>query len=653
MGWIDKLYETYENCRTEVGVTGADEETIPLLPIAHSTQNAQIEVVLDGGGNFRSARALDKGETVTIIPVTEDSATRSSGIAPHPLCDKLQYVAGDYKDYVQKKNSREFYKRYMEQLGDWSGSPYSHPKIRAVFDYLKKGTLIEDLVRQKILVCDDKDALAKGVKMGVGDQSDAFVRFRVEKEGEEESAVWLDHQVYESYINYYLSRQEEIDLCYVQGKAVPCSDKHPAKIRNTGDKSKLISANDSVGFTYRGRFNDKSQVVRVGYETTQKAHNALRWLIDRQGYKNGGDQVIVAWGTKERSLPPFLEDTEDFFMDDADNLFPEEAPPVTTEREFAHRLNKAIAGYGSDLDIGSKIVIMGLDAATVGRLAITYYREMDVWDFLNRIKAWHSSCIWKHSYKKIPDGFNEKGKPKFKYLTFIGAPAPKEITWATYGDKASDKLKKATVERLLPCILDGARMPYDLVGSAVNRLSNPLGMENWEWEKVLTITCALIRKYRYDQSGHKEVWEMSLDENQRDRSYLFGRLLAIAQQIEKDAQYWSGEKRTTNAERLMHQFKLHPYKTWGIITDKLSPYLERLGPKVKELSELMTKVNAMLPFEDFTSPKKLEDSYILGYYCQREVFIERIKQLKEEKEKKKLAAAAKSTEGENEHEQFS
>ena len=82
-------------------------------------------------------------------------------------------------------------------------------------------------------------------------------------------------------------------MCYVKGQAIPCSDKHPAKVRNTGDKSKLISANDTEGFTYRGRFVDKTQVVRVGYETTQKAHNALRWLIDKQGYKNG-DQVVIA-----------------------------------------------------------------------------------------------------------------------------------------------------------------------------------------------------------------------------------------------------------------------------------------------------------------------------------------------------------------------
>jgi len=634
LSWIHKLYDTYENCKNEVGVVRTDGRT-PLLPIAHSTQNAQIEIVINGDGDFLRARTLGKDETVTIIPVNEDSATRGNGNYPHPLCDKLQYVAGDYIRYVEKNNGQKFYTEYIKQLEGWCNSIYSNRNVSAILSYLKKKELISDLVEQKLLLCDEKGVLSKGVKMGASDQSDAFIRFKVEISGEKESAVWLDPKIYESYSSYYLSLQREVDLCYVNGQAIPCSDKHPAKVRNTGDKSKLISANDTDGFTYRGRLADKKQVVRVGYETTQKAHNALRWLIDKQAYKNG-DQVVIAWGTKNQNLPQVMEDTQDSMFGD------EEIQTVSTEKEFAQRLNKAIAGYGSDLDTKAEIVIMGLDAATIGRLSITYYRELDGTDFLNRIERWHRTCIWKHSYKKTRDGFDEKGKPKFKYITFIGSPSPRDITLGAYGDKVSDKLKKATVERLLPCIIDGARLPYDLVNSSVNRVSNPISMERWEWEKALTITCALIRKYRYDK--FKEEWDMSLDENQKDRSYIFGRLLAIAQQIEEYALNTAGEKRDTNAERLMHQFKIHPYKTWGIITDKLKPYMARLGAKGTNLTELMTKVNSMLPYEEFTSQKKLEDSYILGYYCQRQVFIEEKKHRIEESQKRKLE---KTSEGEN------
>jgi len=142
------------------------------------------------------------------------------------------------------------------------------------------------------------------------------------------------------------------------------------------------------------------------------------------------------------------------------------------------------------------------------------------------------------------------------------------------------------------------------------------------------------KKYRYDK--FKEEWSMALDENQTDRSYLFGRLLAVAQQIEEWALNSTGEKRDTNAERLMHQFKLHPYKTWGIITDKLRPYISRIGHKGTGLVELMTSINSMLTYEDFISPKQLEDSYILGYYCQRQIFIDERNKRMEELAQKRL-----------------
>ena len=99
MAWLKTLAETYD---VYADLAGKEENDQPvLLPVFHSTFNAQIEVTIDGHGNFKDARRLEKGKgVVTIIPVTEDSATRSSGNTPHPLCDKLCYIAGDYTIYT-------------------------------------------------------------------------------------------------------------------------------------------------------------------------------------------------------------------------------------------------------------------------------------------------------------------------------------------------------------------------------------------------------------------------------------------------------------------------------------------------------------------------------------------------------------------------
>ena len=67
MGWMQKLYETYERC---AGAPQFDKS--PLLPINHTQQQAHIEIVLDENGAFQRAEVLNRENTV--IPATEDSA---------------------------------------------------------------------------------------------------------------------------------------------------------------------------------------------------------------------------------------------------------------------------------------------------------------------------------------------------------------------------------------------------------------------------------------------------------------------------------------------------------------------------------------------------------------------------------------------------
>ena len=112
MSWIQKLFETYNNCQSSIGVITNDE--VPLLPICHTTQKAQIEIVIDGEGNFRRASVIPKNEARTIIPCTEESGGRTSGEAAHPLCDKLQYIAGDYLQWGGSKVS--YFASYLSKL---------------------------------------------------------------------------------------------------------------------------------------------------------------------------------------------------------------------------------------------------------------------------------------------------------------------------------------------------------------------------------------------------------------------------------------------------------------------------------------------------------------------------------------------------------
>ena len=66
MSWSNELYNIYE---FNSGRKFSDGEPI-MLPVSHSTANAQIELTIDEEGNFMGAAAVDKSDAVTVIPVT-------------------------------------------------------------------------------------------------------------------------------------------------------------------------------------------------------------------------------------------------------------------------------------------------------------------------------------------------------------------------------------------------------------------------------------------------------------------------------------------------------------------------------------------------------------------------------------------------------
>lgn len=640
MSWFERLYETYDNCSKFIGVKL--DKAPPLLPIAHTTQNAHIEITIRDDGTFSRAEIITKskdkeqsGREITIIPCTEDSASRSGAAEfPHPLCDKLQYIAGDYIKYGGSKGPNS-HQKYLAQLKAWCDSPHSCTEIQAIYAYLSKGTVISDLISCGLMQCKEdgtvKGRWPDGIDLNV-EPLEAFVRFIVHVPGEPLHKVWQSPAVWLSYVDYLLDSQSEKSLCYVTGEVIPCSDKHPAKLRDTSDKAKLISANDTSGYTFRGRFTDDEQTVRVGFLPSQKAHAALRWLIARQGIAaRHGDQRIVIWGTKNEPVPSLLLDSADLlkvsakqqeYEDDFPDIMPDarfELPE--TEDDLARRINSCMSGYWKSFNNEqSTAVIMAVEAATVGRLSITYYRELTGSRYLEKLINWHTSCAWLHSYKRKDDKSKKLGKKGSKAsITFYGAPAPEHIVEAAYGKNCSEKLEKATVERLIPCIIDGKPLPYDIVQSVVRRASRCAMLDRDDWEKVLSIACALVRKYRMDIK--KEEWNLDISEIDarylKDRSFLYGMLLAIADKVEQ-LTYQNDENRLTNAMRYMHIFSQRPFSTWNAIHDRLNPYWAKLNQENRnQYQDMIADIKKMFRPGDFELEERLDGKYLLGFYCQR------------------------------------
>ena len=628
MNWMQRLDETYE---LAMKLPEEGENPRP-LPTSHIAQQAYIEITLDENGKFLDASVVNKEET--LLPVTEDSATRAHPGSPHALCDKIQYIAADYPKYGGKKptyyedfgSDTEKKDGYKSLLTKWfTFEP--HPKLRAVKTFIEEGSVVERLAAVGILHVDEHGQLLThwenqetmpplfkllAKKDGVQDQGDALVRWRVRIPGELEDRVWKDETLITSWQKFDAKFQDTMGICMITGETVPLGTKHPAALRHGGDKAKLLSSNDTSGYTFRGRFTEGKQACSVGYDVTQKAHSALRWLIKRQSFRNE-DQVIVSWEPSGKTLPPLAANSlEAFFeVETGENIAADIQSTLSTGdigQEFALKLKKKISGWSAKLGEADRIIVMGLDSATPGRMAITLYRDLKGSDFLHRLEDWHTSFAWHQRYSKD--------------VHFIGAPSPKDIADAAYGRRIDVKLSKATVERILPCIVDGVPIPQDLVRSTCFREAGSAGLEFWEWRKILGIACGLYR------GSHKERgYSMALETQRNTRDYLFGRLLAVAENIESYALFLGGEKRDTNAAKLMHRFSERPNTTWLLIRQALTPYITRLQSQrpafLYAMNKLLGEIHSAFVTEDFLKDTPLSGEFLLGFYCQRHELVQK------------------------------
>ena len=370
--------------------------------------------------------------------------------------------------------------------------------------------------------------------------------------------------------------------------------------------AKIISANDSANFTYRGRFAEPEEAASVGYLASQKAHNALKWLISTQGTIQGG-RAFVCWNPQGRTVPqltlPFI------FQFEGEEVLPD-------YQSYREDLKRKLVGYQDKWQPEDQVIIAAFDAATTGRLAITYYNEMLGSDFLERLAYWDETCCWNDYYHGVqsPLLYN---MIVFAFGTQRGEAGKVE---------PDDKLIAPQMQRLLSCRIDQAAFPLDIMQALVSKAGNLQVYSKTNRNKLLCITCAAIQKYYIDHK--KGEFKLALEPERKDRSYQWGRLLAVMEKIE-DTAYWNKKQRTgsedskerlTNAIRMQSAFVQRPGFISKQIMERLySAYYSDLRSSQRAFFErLIGEIMEQLSqFSTSDYGKPLTESYLPGYYLQK------------------------------------
>jgi CRISPR-associated protein Csd1 len=643
MGLFQNLLETYDKCQKVVGIARNDpdgeiNENKTLLPVFHTTLRSEICVIINDKGDFLDAQRDNKVQTI-IIPCTENSEGRSGKVTEenvnaHPLCDQIDYVSG--LDEIK-------YNNYIKGLEKWKNfaSGVSKIKLEALYTYISKKTMIIDLINKGVFKDAEFDFEGENKNINFEKIRKIGVRFCIQIPFDLKDKVWEDDDLRQSWIDYIKAqavtdRNTDKDYLfdYISGVRVfKAASQHPKKINLATPNSKLVSCNDTSGFTFRGRFENQDQAIIIDFEQSQKMHQVLKWLINNYGY-NIDTQSIIVWAVDDNTEPettPYKNSCDLFEELESKKTNEELISEAETEifADYSKKLNNYLLGYGKDSNITQhyrKICIAIFDAATPGRMGLTFYQELNEKKYLENIVKWHNETSYYLTawIKESDNNPNKKSKP----VAYVGAPSFDDIIFAVYGNPRSQNdrtyqiFKRKMRKQLLECMFGNFPFPKNIVEQAAARASNPLSFTDKnnsfsvsDWRKSLGISCALARKYIKQQK--KEEIKMELEEKRNDRDYLYGRLLAIADKLENFALYKSEKKdeRATNAVRLMNAFSVKPYQTWLILYNQITPYINQLKG-ANFYRSLIDEVMVLFKAGDYESNKPLSPLYLLGYSAQ-------------------------------------
>ena len=603
--WHQALLEAYGS------LTGMGEEGI--TPLCHLTAEADVEITVSEDGEFISAKRVEKSDATTTIPVSKDSGSRGNSDAPHPLHDKLIFIASDYvvdeettpakdsEEEKKRKKQREnkekhhepYHNHYLEQLREWCRAPDTPDAVKAVCLYLESGGPVDDLK-----------------KSGAYGKDTDFVRFSVRKKDGSLIQPWKDTGIIESYTKYSLGFACDTGVDYVTGKIMPLTAKHNGKLRHAGDRAKLVSSNDKDGLTYRGRFRTAEEALSVGKETQLKYEAALRFLREKCGYASGTSVTICFARDGRDILQPYYSTME---LVNSDNKTAPDSPG-----EYREKLLSYLQSEADCIGENSDVVLMTIDTAdgqNQGPLAIPCYQEMPWNEYFTSLYRWHDKCSW-WLLNKAKDN---------SWYTYLGAPSLYDITTALYGQEIKGKfaitsqykkVAQVTELRLLKIIINDAAIPPDLVYKIKAAIRRTGRLSPANRSRCIRTICALVNKVYRDNGGEHSLHV--LREDISDPSYLYGRLLGLADWAEERIIYRQNSKRDTAAISFWNAYLAKPAGTWQRVDAAIKRLYSRLEPKEKTIYlEWLEAIRQKLEGVNMEDTAGLY--FLPGYYAQKEM----------------------------------
>lgn len=500
--------------------------------------------------------------------------TRSSGVAANFLCDNSKYMLGLDKDGSSKRILDCFQaakEKHLKLLAGVEGEMAA--AVRAYFEKWDPEHIPENLANTAIW-----EEITDGGNI-------VFYMNSLEAQDDKAiQAMWNQKQMFSTE-----TEDEEIGTCLVTGEKTKISRIHRAIKGVPGAQSSgaaLVSFN-APAFESYGK--EQSYNAPVGKYAEFAYTTALNYLLAQRKYTfQLGDTIVIYWADNGQQT------YQDFFSSALEPTIDNQE----TIREIFEclKMDQPIEINDIRLDPEQKFYILDL-APNAARISVRFF--------------------YQNSFGKILEHLSEHYertrivKPSWETKEYIGI---RDMLMETVNMKSRDKNPISNMASMvLQAILAGGRYPASLYTDTIIRIRADQGDKKMTWGRAAILKAYLIRNNNWKEG----VNFMGLNKNCKDPAYLLGRLFAVLEFIQKEA---NPGITSTIRDRYFNSACTTPASIFPILIRLKNSHIKKLerdnaSAKVyyeRLLTEILGELNEI--------PKRLtleeQGMFDLGYYQQ-------------------------------------
>lgn len=564
---LKALYDYYNRCGN-LPAPGMEEKEIGFV------------IVISKEGKFLRFEDCRTDKTIGRVYLVKKHVSRSSAAVANYLYDNSAYVLG-YSDKDDSEKNQLYFNTFVEKVQSILDRMPDNSDIRTLMNFYAQG---REAIHSEV----EQDPLWEDIKKNLSKKYSVF-SFRIEGD-----LRILAEKKELMQTNEGTKNDNSRGLCMVTGVQGELVDTTTATmIQGSQATAKLVAFQVNSGYDSYGK--EKCGNAPISHEAEFAYTTALNTMLRRDSRNKFtvGNRTFVFWASSNDKAAEQAEES----LFDLLGYSEEKKDNPNAKIEQVRKVFTAIYSGSLSTSLEDRFYILGL-APNSARIAVVYWSETPLRDFAGKILRHFDDM-------EIIDTRKDR-KP------YIGI---KDILSAvTLGGKQSEATPNLP-ESIIKSIFLGTPYPYTLLSACIRRIR----AESGDGNAARITRIAIIKAFLNRQNVNDKRMEIMLDKRNTNQGYLCGRLFAVLDRIQEDANGISSIR-----ERYMNAASSTPSSVFATILNLSSHHLENLSNEGKKVfyEKLKQEIIDKISSDGFPAHLDLQDQgrFFVGYYHQRQDF---------------------------------